>query len=407
MTGRHRVLFVAEAVTLAHVARPIALASRLNADEFESVIACAPRYRDFFPRAGPSIRDVNSISGAKFLERLAEGRPVYDLSTLRGYVADDLRALDEVKPSVVVGDFRLSLAVSARLRNVPYVSITNAYWSPFARPKFEMPSLPIARVLGQRVASALFRAARPLAFAYHATPMNRLRREFKVASLGFDLRRVYTEADYVAYADVPALIPTSGLPKRHYYIGPVLWSPPVPLPSWWETLPKDSPLIFVTMGSSGDAKILPIIIDALAAIRATVVIASAGARLPEHLPGNARCAQFLPGDVIAQRASLVICNGGSPTTHQALAKGVPVLGIATNMDQFLNMHFIVAQRAGVRLRSDTVAANEVADVARTMLASPAFTSAAQRLAAEMRAYDAPMRLAAILRSAIARQEANL
>ena len=52
----------------------------------------------------------------------------------------------EVEPDVVVGDFRLSLSVSARVAGVPYLAITNAYWSPYARQRFPLPELPVVRM---------------------------------------------------------------------------------------------------------------------------------------------------------------------------------------------------------------------------------------------------------------------
>src|SRR5581483_395697 len=111
MTGKPRVLFFAEAVTLAHVARPLALASRTDPEEFDIRVACAPRYREFFGSMMRDVLDLHSISVSEFLSRLAHGRPVYDATTLRRYVDEDLCLLEQVKPSVVVGDFRLSLSV--------------------------------------------------------------------------------------------------------------------------------------------------------------------------------------------------------------------------------------------------------------------------------------------------------
>lgn len=397
MTRKPRVLFFAEAVTLAHVARPLALASALNGAEFEIRVACAPRYREFFGSMTRDVLDLYSIPVSEFLSRLAHGRPVYDAATLRRYVEEDLRLLDEVKPSVVVGDFRLSLSVSARRAGVPYVGLANAYWSPYARPQFDLPSHPATRVVGRRIAAAVFRLVRPLAFAYHTLPMNRVRRQFGLRSLGFDVRRVYTDADFVAYADIPELIPTYGLPEQHSYIGPVLWSTPVALPAWWDALPAQLPVIYITMGSSGDARALPRIIEALAALPATVIVATAGASLPSELPTNVRAAAYLPGELAARRARLVVCNGGSPTTHLALAAGVPVLGITTNMDQLLNMHFIAARGAGLRLRADEMQAAELSRHAARMLAEPTFATAARRLAADMRRYDTGARFAALLR----------
>jgi UDP:flavonoid glycosyltransferase YjiC (YdhE family) len=399
MTTTSRALVFAEAVTLAHVARPIALASSLKGD-FDVRFACAPRYREFFePGSRDQLLELDSITSSEFLSRLASGRPVYDAATLRRYVEDDLRLIRQINPSVVVGDFRLSLSVSARRAGVPYVALANAYWSPYARPQFELPSHPATRVVGRRLAAAVFRIVQPVAFAYHAMPMNRVRRQFGLASLGIDLRRVYTDADYVAYADIPELIPTYGLPERHSYIGPVLWSTPSPLPAWWDRLPRDRPVIFVTMGSSGDASVLPLIIQALAGLPATVVVASVGAKLPQDLPPNVHTAPYLPADLAARRARLVVCNGGSPTTHHALAAGVPVLGITTNMDQFLNMQYLAAGGVGLRLRADELNSSDVRRQAARLLNERPFADAASAMAAKMASYHAPDRFAAIVRRA--------
>jgi UDP:flavonoid glycosyltransferase YjiC (YdhE family) len=102
---------------------------------------------------------------------------------------------------------------------------------------------------------------------------------------------------------------------------------------------------------------------------------------------------------MVKHAGLVICNGGSPATQQALAEGVPVLGIARNMDQLLNMNFVVASGAGLRLRSDEVNIPRLRTHAEAILKNESFRAAASRLAADMRAYDAPARFAEILRAA--------
>ena len=259
------------------------------------------------------------------------------MKTLRGYVKDELEVIRELAPDVVVGDFRLSLAVSTRVTNTPYMAITNAYWSPYGRQHFPVPELPIARRLGLPIAQGLFQLARPFAFAYHTLPLNRIRREYGLPSLGFDLRRIYTEADHTLYADVPEMAPTFGRPDNHHYLGPILWSPPVELPMWWQDVPRDRPVVYVNLGSSGRRELLPIVLDALADLRVFVIAATLGRSLPRGCSGNVRLANFLPGERAAARASLVICNGGSPTTHQALAASTPVLGLASNMDQHLNM----------------------------------------------------------------------
>jgi UDP:flavonoid glycosyltransferase YjiC (YdhE family) len=395
---RLRVLFVAEAVTLAHVARPIALARGLDPVHFDSVLAVDPRDQALWGSLSIPLRPIRSIPSEQFRNALAHGRPLYDVKTLRGYVKDELELIRELAPDVVVGDFRLSLAVSTRVTNTPYMAITNAYWSPYGRQRFPVPELPFAKRLGLPIAQGLFQLARPFAFAYHTLPINRVRREYGLPSLGLDLRRVYTEADHTLYADVPEMAPTFGRPDNHHYLGPILWSPPVELPTWWQDVPRDRPVVYVNLGSSGRRELLPIVLDALADLRVFVVAATLGRNPPQQCSGNVRLANFLSGERAAALASLVVCNGGSPTTHQALAASSPVLGLASNMDQHLNMDGVQRLGAGILLRSECADRSAVRATVTQMLEDPRYSGAASELAKKFAAYHAPSRFRELLRS---------
>src|SRR6266540_3189826 len=298
VTPQKKALFIAEGVTLAHVGRSIRLGSILQREGIDVELACDPRYARFFTGLDFPVRSIRSIPSDTFLDALARGRPVFSTETVRAYVSDDLSLLGSVKADVVIGDFRLSLSVSARVAGIPYVNVTNAYWSPYARPRFEVPSLALTRLVGLPLAKALFPIARPFAFALHAIPMNRARRAYQLPPLGWDLRRVYCDGDLTLYADFPELIPIFGSPPSHKYIGPVLWSPPVEPPAWWN-------------------------------------------------------------DAIGGKACAVVCNGGSATCQQALVHGVPVVGIPSNLDQYLNMHYIERFGAGKLVRSDRASATTI------------------------------------------------
>jgi UDP:flavonoid glycosyltransferase YjiC (YdhE family) len=393
---RLRVLFVAEAVTLAHVARPVALARGLDPARFDCVLAVDPRDEALWKGLTIPIRPIRSIASERFRNALARGHPLYDVETLRAYVRDDLEVIEETAPDVVVGDFRLSLAVSTRVTATPYMAITNAYWSPHGSHRFPMPELAIARYVGLPIARRLFGLARPFAFAYHTLPLNRVRREYGLPGLGFDLRRVYTEADCTLYADVPEMVPTSGRPDHHRYLGPILWSPAVELPPWWRDVPRDRVVVYVNLGSSGRSELLSTIIDALSTLHVFVVAATLGRSHPTPVPGNVKLADVLPGDLTAARASLVICNGGSPTAHQALAVGTPVLGLASNMDQHLNMEGVQRLGAGILLRSECTSPGTVRAAVTQMLENPRYSEAASEVARIFSTYNALSRFNEIL-----------
>ncbi|MYM85256.1 glycosyl transferase family 1 [Duganella sp. FT50W] len=393
---RKKILFIAEAVTLAHVGRPLALAQTLDRQRYDLHFACAPGYEMFLKGSDLRTWTLNSISSAQFLAALAKGKPVYDAATLAQYVLDDLRLLQAVRPDVVIGDFRLSLSVSARLAQVPYVGVINAYWSPYVEQRYRVPAIPLARLLPVPLAQRLFDLVRPMAFALHSVPLNRVRRAYQLPPLGNDLRRVYTDADQVLYADTPEMFPAYDLPSTHAYLGPVMWSPPTALPSWWDALPRARDIVYVTLGSSGQGALLPRVLRALAPLPLTVIAATAGTIEPGLLPDNAHVAQYLPGELAAERARLVICNGGSPTSQQALAAGVPVLGIAGNLDQYLNMDGVLRTGAGALLRSDRLAEDTLRSTALQLLSQPAPREAARKVAQQFQRYDAGARLAGVL-----------
>lgn len=361
----------------------------------------APRYSSLFHNLSVPVRPIHSIPEQQFLASLAAGRPLHDLATLRAYVAEDLAVLRETQPDVVVGDLRHSLAVSARLARVPYVSIVSAYWSPYARQRFVVPDVPATRLVGVPLTNAVFQLVRPFAFRSHCRPMNQLHREHGRTPAPGDLRQMYTDADWIVYPDVPSLVPTTGLPVHHAYIGPLVWSPAVETPSWWNTLRPDRPVVYLTLGSSGPVALLAACLEGLAELPVTVIVASVAAEV-QRIPDNVHLAAFLPGLAAAQRASVVICNGGSPTSQQALWSGTPVLGLPSNMDQHLNMSYVTAANAGITIRSEQVRAQTVRDAVQRLLQDPTFRSNATRVQQELRGYDAPARFRAVIHEVLSR-----
>lgn len=386
MTGnRLKILFFAEGATLAHVGRPFVLARGLDPERFEIVFARPSGFAWLTDDAGFQNVDLDCQASDVFARRLERGLPLYDYPTLLRYVEADLALIEAHKPDLIVGDFRLSLSVSARLRGIPYITICDAYWSPERPLDSPLPVLAFTRFVPIALAERVFRTIAPLAFRVHAMPMERLRAHHGLPSLGYDLRRCYTDADMRLFANFPALFPEIKPGPQADFIGPIAWSPPDRADSAdsadLDFLDGDEPLIYVTMGSSGDPGVLATLIPVLERTGARVLVATAGKPFPlDFSSGQTRVYDYLPGDQVCKKARLVVCNGGSPTTNQALANGVPVLGIARNMDQFLNMRAIESYGAGLMLRADRANETRLQHVIARLLGEASFTERAGELA---------------------------
>ena len=377
--NKTRILFFAEGATLAHVGRPFLLAKALDPTRYEVVFARPQAYSWLTHNAGFQVIDLQCQYSRIFSRRLERGSPLYDLATLERYVEADFALIDELKPDVVIGDFRLSLSVSARVRQVPYITICDAYWSP----EFPLePTLPVTELTSHiplPLAERVFRVVAPLVFRLHARPLEILRKRHGLPSLGYDLRYCYTDADLRLFANFPALFPETPITGNAGFLGPIAWSPAdradLRLPG------GDGPLVYVTMGSSGDPQVLSALIPSLEAMGARVMVASAGKALPSGIISEKTfVSEFLPGEQLCRLARLVVCNGGSPTTNQALTHGIPVLGIARNMDQFLNMRAIERFGAGLTLRSDRLGQGQPDAALEHLLSDRKFSERADSLA---------------------------
>lgn len=393
-----RILLMAEAVTLAHLARPLALAAGLQAAGGHTLVLARPAsHAHFVDLPGVPQHDITSMPPERFIAALAAGRPVGDAALLLRQADEDLRLFAQVQPDLVVGDFRLSLSASARVAKLPYATISNLYWSPASRSGFPLPVLPFTRWMPLPLAGGLFEIGRRVTAAAHCAPVNAVRRHHGLPSLGTDLRRVYTDADHVLYTDLPDHFPTDPLPPGHHVLGPLVWSPPVPDPPWWgQVIGLERP-VYLNLGSSGSGgAVLPQVLQALAALGVPVVAALAGQPVPAGLPPQVHLAPYLHGGRATAQASLVVCNGGSLTCQQALLAGRPVLGIASNMDQFMNMAPLVAAGAGICLRADRLSTEAVRSACAALRDDPAAAAAARRLGDALRAHDAAARFEALL-----------
>lgn len=185
---RRRILFVAEGATLTHFIRPLVLAKALDPNQYEVHFACPPDYEHLVRGLPGPLWPLKTVGSRRFLETLARARPVFDLDTLRSYVRDDRELIDAVSPDLVIGDMRLSLAVSAPLCRTPYMTITNAYWSAYAEQRAVAPQHPITGLLPESISNWLFRPLRPLAFGWHCLPLNRALRQHGLPPVGWDLR---------------------------------------------------------------------------------------------------------------------------------------------------------------------------------------------------------------------------
>jgi UDP:flavonoid glycosyltransferase YjiC (YdhE family) len=197
----------------------------------------------------------------------------------------------------------------------------------------------------------------------------------------------------------PASIDASPYPTTRRYREVV--PPPAPLPGWWDG--REAPLVYVTFGSvTGGMPIGAVAyraaLDSTADLPVRVLLTVGRAADVAELgaiPANVHVEAWVPqGDVLAE-ASAVVCHGGSGTTLGALSAGRPLVVVPLFADQPGNAHCVAAAGAGVVIeplpgaaiteRIGPQHAPQIRGAIEAVLGEPSYSTAAQRVAAEMRA----------------------
>ncbi len=357
---KKRILFICETVTMAHITRSASLASALPKEKFEIHFAAgevpasvANQVNEFKMHPLPS-----AVSSSDFLAALKVGKLPYSQNIIQSQVQEDLDLINTVRPDLIIGDFRLSLLISARVARVPFVNITNLTWHPSAKLGVQVPDIPITGLLGVRLTGLIFRHLKPFIYASLAKPFNKIASNYGLPSLG-SLEEIYTSGDHVFYADVPGIVETAPLPKGHHVAGPVPGRLQVELAKEISGWLDERPLILVSLGSSGPQHLLPLITKALENLPAQALVSTSGLKI-DRVPGpNIRVVDFMPLDVLLPKASALLCNGGSPSCYSAAAGGVPVLAIPSNLDQFNCSEAFVQKGMALRLRPKEVNARSI------------------------------------------------
>lgn len=149
----------------------------------------------------------------------------------------------------------------------------------------------------------------------------------------------------------PAEFSGAQLPPNHYFTGPLVPRDEFPLPPEVAAVPRDKPVIYFAMGSSGTPEIVARILESFEG-RACRVIAPVKFQLGNvsevRIPPNVLVTDWLPAIQVNRMADLAVIHGGAGTVMAAAMAGRPVVGVGMQMEQVANLACL--ERLGFAIR---------------------------------------------------------
>jgi len=407
MTARKKkkILVMPDGNWLAHVSRPLAIATKLRDMGHEVLFACEGEYTKLPRKKGFEVLPIKTISPERVLECARKSRVNwYDYALLKECVDEDVKILGRIKPDMVLGDYRLSLSTSCELAGLPLAMTLNASWTNYYAVNIRPPEhLKVTRVLGERVTGWFSPWIKSLVLNYDCLPFRRFRRDLGLKRVRRNLWDVM-EGDLNLLTDIPEYGPTNKLPPNFHYIGPLTWEPDMKAPAWLEELDPERPVIYFTMGSTGHARFFEQAVELFGDSPYQCVMTTAGMVKLPSVPKNFFVADYAPGTAIMEKSDVVVCQGGNGTIYQAMSRGVPVIGIPTMHDQEFNMQRVVDLGIGIQLSELKFRSTHLVEAVEKIFADKSYTNNAQRYGKALEQCDGPAKGAELIDAYLRRQK---
>ena len=377
------ILFSPESFNMGETTRCIEIA-RVARERGHTVLfhVYSPKYLGLLESAGLPVHlrePIMSDAEAEQIMALDQGRGVrhpFTTDMVRRRVAAELAAIRDFNADAVVIGSNLTMLLSARIAGVPIF-----YARPYAYSSTYFSKKPVD---GELAAPGWLRAvARVL--SYKPASFTRVAREH---GLRLPRRTVdMLSADVNLICSLFTQLRGDSLVEPDVSVGPIYYRAPGELPQIVRE-PRERPLIYVGMGSSGSADILAKVLRQLSAAPVDVLVGGGVQLLDTHLLGsNIHFAGTVPAHLLADHIDASITHGGEGTVQTACLAGVPFAGIAMQAEQSWNIEECVRYGNALRFTKNDVRRGNVRDILGRLLSDEDMRARARQLGEAMRTMD--------------------
>jgi UDP:flavonoid glycosyltransferase YjiC (YdhE family) len=279
-------------------------------------------------------------------------------------VENEMRFFKEIQPACVLTGWCQSVLVSTRVAGIPFVnvlhstSVTEYYqeglqsWPDRANFRFLRWFLSEEK-MNKWVSKLVLKLKVP------AKPFNVLGKKYGLGEFRNFIEVL--EGYYTLLADIPQWVGFRQIRPNLRYIGPLPYRSQHEIPSEITEMPKDKPVVYFAMGSSGKPELIKKIIEGFSD-KPYSVIAPVQAHikgLDVRVPPNVVVTGFVPAHKVNPMAEVSVIHGGQNTVMQACLAGTPIVGIGMHPEQQANLDACARKGFAIRLHKKRVTALEV------------------------------------------------
>jgi len=348
-------------------------------------------------------------------EKLARLRVVLSGETLNtvGYlsakelatrVPNEIAFFKAIKPAAVLTGWCLSVTISTRAAGIPFVNVLHStsvreYYEAGLQSWPDRSDFGFVRWLFRNdqermnrwVSSLVLKMAAPAKAYNKVGPAYGLPRFKNFIDL--------IEGDHTLLADIPEWVGFHEVRPTLHYIGPLPARIDLPIPDEVTSIPRDKPIVYFAMGSSGKPALVA---EILAGFRNKLyrVIAPVKSQIEQmkvDIPENVVVTGLLPAHKVNPMADISVIHGGQNTVMNACLSGTPIVGIGMHPEQQANLDACVRKGFAVRLNKKRASASDVLAAVDGLLGDEAAKTAVETFRKQLSEWDGPENAARFLK----------
>jgi hypothetical protein len=340
-------------------------------------------------------------------ERLARLRVILSGETLNtvGYLtADELRIrvpneieyFKTVKPVAVLTGWCLSVAISTRAVGIPFVNVLHSttvreYYEAGLQSWPDRSNFGLFRWLFRNdeermnrwISNLVLKLSIPVK-AYNAVGPIYGVPKFKNF---IDL----IEGNHTLLADIPEWVGFRKVRPNLHYVGPLPARISQPIPDEITAMPRDKPIVYFAMGSSGKPALVAEILEGFRhkPYRVIAPIRSHLEQMTVDVPDNVVATGFLPAHKVNPMAELSVIHGGQNTVMNACLSGTPIVGIGMHPEQQANLDACVRKGFAIRLSKKRASASQVLAAIEQLLSDTSAKTAVKTFKDQLAKWNGP------------------
>lgn len=392
------ILLFCEGISFAHIARSLIMARWLKPLGYPVVIACPEKSSQLFAADGFEVVKIKIADPVNIYSRLSRGRAMYDTEEVLNYYRQDDKLIGDIKPRMIVSEFRFTAQQLAAKYSIPCVSMIEATTHPKFEPDLTLPDpyakpnfVPIELLDFFSQKTPIGKIVRSLAEADLSKPMRQASFAYGLEVL-HDYYHYLTMADLCLLCDHPAFIPVNSLRPQDIYVGAMLWERSEPLPPEISQLNPNKKTVYVCPGTQESLRtdfLAPYIHQLLK--HDIQVIVSKGKRSFDIFINhpNLLVFEFINESKLFSLVDLIVYPGGAMTTYQALSNGVPLISLPAHANQLFCSQAIKRNNVGCYIRPSRLKVENLMKETLRLLEDSNVKAAVRNLQSQLTNFNGP------------------